>query len=119
MNDHETLLTQENIREFENSVVNDEDGMENFMGNQKPGEQQIIDDEKKKDKHEEDELLDKDEDDDDENLKEKVEEKPKITPEQIIQLKEMQEQDLFENIISAKLQTKVSNLQSKVSYQIN
>lgn len=36
INDHESILTQENIREFENSIVHDEDGMDNFMGKNTP-----------------------------------------------------------------------------------
>lgn len=36
INDHESILTQENVREFENSIVHDEDGMDNFMGKNTP-----------------------------------------------------------------------------------
>lgn len=99
INDQESILTQENIREFENSIVHDEDGMDNFRGKNNNQIDNVTptmlvegDKTKKpgKENEEEEKHSDQEEGDED-NQKEMIEQRPKITIEQVEELKDLQE----------------------------
>ena len=112
--DQQSLLTQENINEFENIVPpNDDSCMDNFLGKQdepiliadNEEEEEKIEEKKGREEEkkegnggtDEDKLSDDGDDKDGDGEK-----KPKITWDDVRELKELQEQDLFEDIFEAR-----------------
>ena len=119
-NEKDSILTTENVREFENSVHYDEEGLNDFMSKSSEKNLTKIEEVKKEDEVEEEKNKDSDKESGEASADDNHDEgeatltvdvkKNKLTRQNIDELKYMQEKDLFEDILETKNNVKLSQL---------